>query len=96
MKVGLAQRVQQARQSGKNHGLAAGRSRRVAIVQQQDVAWAQAARESLQDTIGLGVDGVKRAAGPGGELQIELAQHRIEQADCAGLRWDERTGVPGQ
>ena len=54
-------------------------ARRIAIVQQQDVAVAQRHRQSLVDGIGIAMDGIETTPRPTREPQLQPRQNRVEK-----------------
>jgi hypothetical protein len=86
LRPGRGDALEQRRQHGQHHRLPGLRPRRIAVVQEEDVAAAQAAAEPRQHPVRLAPHRVVAAAGPAHQLQVEPFEHRREQGIAQARR----------
>ena len=75
----LGEHIEQARQRFEDHRTAAAAARRIAIVQQQDVAAAQLGRQATQHGIRVRIDGIEAAPRPTCESQLQARQNGLQK-----------------
>ena len=78
MKVLLCQIIQQARQHVENDGFALGGVCGAAIVQQQDVAAFQVARQTVEHGTGIAYARVETAFAPAAQAQAAMREHGLQ------------------
>src|SRR5208283_5713004 len=79
LQLPIAQRLEQTWQDIEDHRRPAASARRVAIVQQQNIAASQGFHQAPIDRVGIAADGIETSLRPGPEPQLQATQYGFEK-----------------